>query len=99
MKYIVFILLIFISTGNQILANTEIKYNESLLPYKGGILISNMGSIFSKYKCGYILYYKNKKLMTFIPAGTLDKPTAMAVYKNKLYICDRDRICPRKNSR
>ena len=73
-------------------ANTKIRYNESILPYKGGILISNMGSISSQEKCGYILYYKNGKINTFIPAGILNKPTAMSVYKSKLYICDRDRI-------
>lgn len=86
----IFLLMLLISMPAS--ANSEIRYNESLLPYKGGILISNMCSLSVQDKCGYILYYKDGKLKTFIARGILNKPTAMAVYKNKLYICDRDRI-------
>lgn len=93
-KYILLLLLL-IST--PAFANTEIRYNESLLPYKGGILISNYGtdSLHPKndeFK-GYILYYKNRRLNEFIPAkGNLKAPTAMTVYQNKLFVCDRDKL-------
>lgn len=92
-KYIKYIFIMFLLIFMPAFANTKIQYNESLLPYKGGILISNFGfSMSIKDKCGYILYYKKGKLNTFIPTGNLNKPTGMAIYKNKLYICDRDRL-------
>ena len=92
MKNLFCVLILLVTFVSQAFANPEIKYNESLLPYKGSILISNMGSLLSTDKKGYILYHKNGKSDIFIPTGILNKPTAMAVYKNKLYICDRDRI-------
>ena len=41
---------------------------------------------------GYILYYKKGKFKTLIDKKTLYKPAAMAAYKNKLYVCDRDKL-------
>ena len=79
------------------LASPEIRFSESILPYKGGLLISNYGTETLKSENepnkGYILFYKNNRLKTFIPAdGNLKKPTATAIYKRNLYICDRDKI-------
>ena len=92
-----YILLLLLLISMPAFANTQIRYNESLLPYKGGILISNFGSDSLHPKegelKGYILYYKNGKLSEFIPAkGNLKAPTAMTVYHKKLFVCDRDKL-------
>lgn len=78
-------------------SQTLIRFNESILPYNGGLLIPNFGSKTLKSAHteakGYILYYKDEELKSFIPAdGYLKHPTAMAVYNNKLYICNSTNI-------
>ena len=50
MKNLFCVLILLVTFVSQAFANPEIKYNESLLPYKGGILISNMGSLLSTDK-------------------------------------------------
>ena len=81
-----------------VFASSVIKFSESVLPYKGGLLISNFGSVSHRVKSedennGYILYYKNNKIRSFISAdGNLKTPTATAVYKKKLFVCDGDRL-------
>ena len=75
----------------------QIRFCESVFPYKNGILIPNYGSDNIKarsdeYK-GYILFLKNNKLHNFIPPnGILKQPTAMTVYKNNLFICDINKL-------
>ncbi len=101
MRYIVLALSVFLMLGTASFAqtnkNTNLRFNESVLPYNNGLLISNYGTQSHTPKeneiTGYIVYYKNKKLKQFIPAdGILNQPTAMAVYKNKLYICNKRNI-------
>ena len=81
-----------------VFASSVIKFSESVLPYKGGLLISNFGSVSHRVKSedennGYILYYKNNKIRSFISAdGNLKTPAATAVYKKKLFVCDGDRL-------
>ncbi len=72
----------------------NISENESVLPYGHGLFISNQGSrdkTLNPNK-GYILYYKNDTFKTVIPRGYLKKPTAMAIYNDKLYVCDTNEI-------
>lgn len=90
MKKFILILTIFFSINYSFAS--EISFNESVLPYKGGLFISNKGSRDMNKICGFVLYYKNGEFKTVINKGALYKPTAMAVYKNKLYVCDRDKL-------
>ena len=95
-KVLVFLLLMFLCSGASY-AQTAIRYSESILPYKGGVLIPCFGSddikVRADEKNGYILFHKKNKLKMFIPPdGYLKTPTAMAVYENKLYICNGDRL-------
>lgn len=93
MKKLRILILILFITANSVLANEhKLLFNESLLEYKGGILISNYGTYDKDESKGYILYYKNGILNSFINQGILNKPTAMAVYKNKLYVCDKNQL-------
>lgn len=93
MKKCLFLLVCILFVSVQVFGSEEkISYNESLLPYKGGILISNCGTTDESHAVGYILYYKNGTLKPFIKKGSLNKPSAMAVYKNKLYVCDKNQL-------
>ena len=79
------------------LAAPEIRFSESVTPYRGGLLISNYGTDTlrgeEKINKGFILFYKNNRLKNFIPAdGNLKKPTATVIHKRNLYVCDRDKI-------
>lgn len=72
----------------------DIRFSESVLPYDGGLLISNFGSDKmyprSDEYSGYILFCKdgvNKKIV-----GGLHKPTGMAVKDNFLFVCDETRL-------
>ena len=96
-KYIVLVITFLFASAGLSFANTNFRFNESVLPYNGGVLISNYGTENHTPKeneiRGNIVYYKNKKVKQFIPAdGILNLPTAMAIYKNKLYICNRKNI-------
>ncbi|MDO5304065.1 MAG: hypothetical protein Q4E87_00645, partial [bacterium] len=98
LKKIIFTIFILLNFAQLTFAeNLEIRFCESVLPYNGGLLISNFGSkdlqVKPNEQNGYVLYYKNNQLKEFIPKnGTLKTPTAMAVYKNKFYIADGDKI-------
>ena len=99
-KYIVLLFtFLFAGTGLSFAdtTNTNFRFNESVLPYNNSLLISNYGTQEHTPKeneiTGNIVYYKNKKIKTFIkPNGILNQPTAMAVYKNRLYVCNRKNI-------
>ena len=93
MKKVLILLFVFILMSQVSYSAPQIRFCESVFPYKNGILIPNYGSDNIKarsdeYK-GYILFLKNNKLHNFIPPnGILKQPTAMTVYKNNLFICD-----------
>lgn len=96
-KYFVLVFTALLFAANASLAQTLIRFNESVLPYNGGLLIPNFGSKTLKSAQeeakGYVLYYKDEELKPFIPAdGYLNHPTAMAVYNNKLFICNSTNI-------
>lgn len=74
-----------------------IRFPESVYPYDGGLFISNFGSEVMSPRhdenAGYILYRKDGKTKTVLPAnGSLHKPTAMAVKDGYLFICDETRL-------
>lgn len=75
----------------------NIKFDESTLPYNGGILIANFGTetlnpLNTEGK-GYILYLKNDTLREFIPAdGNLNAPKGMQIIENHLFIADVNRV-------
>ncbi|HIY49299.1 MAG TPA: hypothetical protein H9834_05695 [Candidatus Barnesiella excrementavium] len=74
-----------------------IRFCESTYPYDGGMLIANFGTeqlnpLNTEGK-GYILYYKEGKTSTFIPAdGNLSAPKGMYVGKGHLFVCDVNKI-------
>lgn len=74
-----------------------IRFCESTYPYKGGLLIANFGTdelnpLNGEGK-GYILYYKDAKLQTMIPAdGHLNAPKGMYEKAGYLFICDVNKI-------
>ncbi len=89
------ILLLFLT--NRSFAEPKICFNESLLVYNNCILIPNFGQPpHTKERAkaaGYILYYKNNKLQEYIPPdGNLEYPTAMAVHRKNLFICNRNNL-------
>lgn len=72
----------------------DIRFSESVLPFDGGLLISNYGSDKMRPRSdefsGYILFRKNgvnKKIV-----GGLHKPTGLAVKDNFLFVCDETRL-------
>ena len=70
-----------------------IKYSESVLPFDGGLLISNFGSDMMNPRDdeskGFVIYYKDGLTFNLIPPGSgLHKPTAMKVKDNFLFVCD-----------
>ena len=66
-----------------------IERAESVLPYDGGLLISNFGG----QNGGFVLYRKNGETETLIPPdGTLTMPTGMAVKDRTLFVCDGDHV-------
>lgn len=82
----------------QITVITEgIRYSESVLPWNGGLLISNFGSENRAPRedenKGYILYYKDGKMTTLIPPdGRLHLPTGMAVKDGFLFVCNMEKV-------
>lgn len=75
----------------------NIHFCESVYTYEGDLLISNFGSDTPNPRDdenkGYILRYHGGNMETLIPAdGRLHKPTAMAVDKDFLYVCDADKL-------
>ena len=74
-----------------------IRFAESVYPYDGGVFISNFGSENMSPQAGenkgYILYRKDGKTKTVVPAnGSLHKPTSMAVKDGYLFVCDETRL-------
>lgn len=75
----------------------QFKYNEGTFWYDGGLLISNFGSstfdpLNSEGK-GYISYYKNDSVTTFIPAdGNLNGPKGIYVGNGYIYIADVGKV-------
>ncbi|WP_052356413.1 beta-propeller domain-containing protein [Bacteroides timonensis] len=74
-----------------------IRFCESTYPYNGGILIANFGTEqlnpLNREKKGYILYYKDGKITTLIPAdGNLSAPKGMFERNGYLYICDVNQL-------
>lgn len=74
-----------------------IRFCESTYPYKGGLLIANFGTDelnpLNREGKGYILYYKDGKSHTMIPAdGHLNAPKGMYEKAGYLFICDVNKI-------
>ncbi len=74
-----------------------LRFNESTLPYDGGVLIANFGteefSPLNDEGKGYIALLKDGKISTFIPsAGYLSAPKGMLIQDNYLLVCDVNRV-------
>lgn len=71
-----------------------IKFTESVLPFDGGLLISNFGSETMNPRddenAGYVIYRKGGEIFRLIEG--LHKPTGMAVKDKHLFVCDGDRL-------
>lgn len=98
-KRILAILSVLTALQGNVMAAEQIRFNESVLSYQDGYLIPNFGTQEKvpapEQADGYILYYDNstKTLNNFIPAdGNMVRPTGMAVYNNKLYICNKANV-------
>lgn len=74
----------------------SLHFNESVLPYNGGFLVSQYGTETSNPGTeelkGSVLFYKDGKSKVVINQGILNAPTAMAVVDNQLFVCDRDKV-------
>lgn len=81
----------------EIVVTDGLKFNESTLPYDGGVLVANFGGdalnpLNSDGK-GYIAYFKNDSLEVLIPAdGTLNAPKGMLVKDGFLYVADVNKV-------
>lgn len=92
--------LIAISCGyadDMTILTENIRYSESVLPYDGGLLISNFGSDNRAPRedenKGYVLFYKDGQMTTIIPPdGILHLPTGMAVKDNYIFIGNFDEL-------
>ncbi len=74
-----------------------LRFNESTLPYDGGVLIANFGteefSPLNDEGKGYIALLKDETISTFIPAaGYLSAPKGMLIQGNYLLVCDVNRV-------
>lgn len=84
---------LFLTITGSALATPQIYFNESVLPYKDGFLIPNYSE--ENKHGGYVLYYdeKARELEDFIkPDGILMYPTGMAIYQDKLFICNKTNV-------
>ncbi len=66
---------------------------ESTVPYNGGVLIANFGSLeldpLNSERKGYISFFDGEKISSFIPSdGSLSAPKGMLVKDGYLLICD-----------
>ncbi len=72
----------------------DIRFSESILPYEGGLLISNFGSATMNpapdENKGYIIFRKNGVNQTVVE--NLHKPTAMLAKFGHLFVCDETRL-------
>lgn len=71
----------------------HVRFSESILPYQGGLFISNFGSDQMNPRAdenkGYIIYTKDGATRTIVPgSGILHAPTAMVVKDRYLFVCD-----------
>ena len=83
------------STPSVEIIRSGIKYSESVLPFDGGLLISNFGSDMIEPRVdeskGFVIYYRDGMTFNLIPVGSgLHKPTAMIVKDKHLFVCDTD---------
>lgn len=74
-----------------------LRFNESVLPHDGGLLIANFGSETMRprpdERKGYILYRKDGATRTLAAADRgLRMPTGMAVKDGRLFVCDAERL-------
>lgn len=74
-----------------------IRFCESTYPYDGGLLIANFGTDqlnpLNQEGKGYILYCKDSKTQTIIPAdGNMHAPKGMFERSGILYICDVNKV-------
>lgn len=75
----------------------KMKFNESVLPYNGGLLISNFGTDalepLNQSGKGFILFYKDDSLQTIVPAkGNLHAPKGMYVKDDVLFVADVNKV-------
>lgn len=92
-KLILMVCALFLTITGSALAAPQIYFNESILPYKDGFLIPNYSE--ENKHGGYVLYYDEKacELKDFIkPDGILMYPTGMAIYQDKLFICNKTNV-------
>ena len=85
------------SIPNEIVVTSQLKFNESTLPYDGGVLIANFGgetlNPLNSDGNGYIAYYKNDSVEIFFPDdGSLNAPKGMLVKGDYLYVADVNRV-------
>lgn len=84
-----------VGTSEEIREN--LRFCESTYPYGGGMLVASFGTeqlnpLNTEGK-GYILWYKDGKVSTLVPAdGSLSAPKGMLVKDGFLYVCDVNRI-------
>ncbi len=74
-----------------------IRFCESTYPYENGLLIANFGATelnpLNNEGKGYILYYKDGKTETLIPAdGHLSAPKGMYQKDGYLFVCDVNKL-------
>lgn len=75
------------------------RYNESVCPYDGGILVANFGCVGEVYNgrntngLGFINMYKDGVVTPFIPAdGFLSAPKGMLIKDGYILICDVNQL-------
>lgn len=75
----------------------ELRYCESVLPYRDGLLIANFGSSsldpLNQEGKGYIVWYESGRSVVMIPAdGHLSAPKGMSLKDDFLFIADVNKI-------
>lgn len=85
------------SITSETVVSSHLKFNESTLPYDGGVLVANFGgealSPLNSDGKGYIAYYKNDSVQVLFPAdGTLNAPKGMLVLNDYLYVADVNKV-------
>ncbi len=82
--------------GEQVVKG-GLMFNESTLPYNGGLLIANFGSLelnpLNNERKGYISFYDGQNISTFIASdGSLSAPKGMLIKGEYLIICDVNKL-------
>ncbi len=85
------------SISSETVITSQLKFNESTLPYDGGVLVANFGgdalNPLNTDGKGYIAYYKNDSVQILFPAdGTLNAPKGMLVLNDYLYVADVNKV-------